>query len=307
MPVMTAPVSHVSQQQAARMLRVSLRQLLAWQRAGLLQQGHSFSLRDLARLRSLRSLRQQRLSTRAIRNSLDAMQRILGECDPLDEAGTVSTGSRLLFRHGGALLDPITQQLAFDFEADVCRGCELQTWEPVRRQQGEDHAKAQQLFQQAVRVEEEPGQAEAAAALYRQALQAWPRHAPACINLGTILYNSGQFQSAEEQYRAAVEIDPDYALAFFDLGNVLDELRKLPEAIAAYQRAVHLCPRYADAHYNLALAYERMNERRRALRHWMHYVRLDPISPWATHARLQARRTLASERLSIVTRGGKLA
>lgn len=305
MPVMTAPVSHVSRQQAIRMVQISPRQLLAWQRAGLLQHGDRFSLRDLARLRRVRNLRQQRLSLRVIRDSLHAMQRILGERDPWDETGTMSTGSRLLFRHQGALLDPISQQLAFDFESDVCRAYELHAREPGRGQQHKD--KAQRLFLEAVRLEEQPGQVEAATALYRQAQAAWPRHAPTCINLGTILYNAGQFEAAEEQYRTAVEIDPDYALAFFDLGNVLDELRKLPEAIAAYQRAIQLWPGYADAHYNLALAFERRNERRRALRHWMHYVRLDPVSPWATHARVQVQRTLASERLSIVTRGGKLA
>lgn len=289
------------------MLRIPQRQLLAWRRAGLLQQqqGDRFSLRDLARLRSLHSLQQQRLSTRAIRASLDAMQRILGEPDPLGRSAAVLSGSRLLFRHSGALLDPLTQQLAFDFEAGVCRAYELQAQTASKRQQNRDQA--QRLFLRAVRLEEQPGQVEAAAALYREALNACPRHAPACINLGTILYNTGQYKAAEEQYRAAVEIDPDYALAYFDLGNVLDELRRLPEAIAAYQRAVQLFPRYADAHYNLALAYERMDQRRRALRHWMLYLRLDPVSPWATHARLQARRTLASEQMSIVTRGGKSA
>ena len=146
-----------------------------------------------------------------------------------------------------------------------------------------------------------------AAALYREVRQIWTLHAPASINLGTILYNMRHFVEAEERYRAAAEIDPDYALAFFDLGNVLDELRRLPEAIAAYSRAIQLVPQYADAHYNLALAYERTGERRRALRHWLTYTRLDPVGPWATHARMQAKRTLAGVRLSIVTRGGKRA
>ena len=36
----------------------------------------------------------------------------------------------------------------------------------------------------------------------------------------------------------------------------------------------------------------------------MTYVRLDPIGPWAAHAKGQARKILAMERLSIVSRGG---
>jgi tetratricopeptide (TPR) repeat protein len=84
------------------------------------------------------------------------------------------------------------------------------------------------------------------------------------------------------------------------LGNVLDELQRLPEAIEAYRHAIRIVPFYADAHYNLALAYERMDEHRKALRHWNAYVKLDPIGPWANHARGQVRKMLAQEKLSIV-------
>ena len=97
---------------------------------------------------------------------------------------------------------------------------------------------------------------------------------------------------AESLYRRATIADPEYALAFFDLGNVLDEMQRLDDATEAYQKAVALVPQYADAHYNLALAYERQGHRRRALRHWLTYVRLDPVGPWASHAKDQARKIL---------------
>jgi len=74
----------------------------------------------------------------------------------------------------------------------------------------------------------------------------------------------------------------------------------------AYQRAVVLVPQYADAHYNLALAYERQGQHRRALRHWLTYVRLDPVGPWASHARTRVQKILGAERLSIVSRRGRL-
>ena len=140
--------------------------------------------------------------------------------------------------------------------------------------------------------------------MYEAILEINPDHAPACINQGTIFYNQKEFTDAERMYRRATVADPKYALAFFDLGNVLDEMQRLDHAIEAYQRAIKLVPQYADAHYNLALAYERQNERRRALRHWMAYTRLDPIGPWAAHAKGQSRKILALERLSIVSRGG---
>ena len=103
-------------------------------------------------------------------------------------------------------------------------------------------------------------------------------------------------------YRRATVADPRYALAFFDLGNVLDEMRRLPDAIEAYRRAIALAPDYGDAHYNLALAYERLGEPRRALTHWMSYARLDPVGPWADHARAQAQKALENEHLQIIHR-----
>jgi tetratricopeptide (TPR) repeat protein len=79
----------------------------------------------------------------------------------------------------------------------------------------------------------------------------------------------------------------------------------LSEAVEAYRSAIRLVPGYADAHYNLALAYERTGQRRKALRHWTAYLRLDPIGPWATHARGQQRKILDREKLTIVHRSSK--
>ena len=49
----------------------------------------------------------------------------------------------------------------------------------------------------------------------------------------------------------------------------------------------------------------RQGQRRRALRHWLAYVRLDPVGPWAKHAKEQARKILNTEKLSIVSRRGR--
>jgi tetratricopeptide (TPR) repeat protein len=154
---------------------------------------------------------------------------------------------------------------------------------------------------QAVQLEE-GSKLDEAAERYEQVLHLDPHHAPSAINLGTICYNRRAFRRAEELYRRATISDPGYALAFFDLGNVLDELERLPEAIEAYRSAIRLVPKYADAHYNLALACERMGERRRALRDWTMYLKLDPVGPWANHARAQARKILSREKLTIVHR-----
>jgi tetratricopeptide (TPR) repeat protein len=279
------------------------RQLSAWERAGLIPYSETYSFEELAQLRTLREMRATRISAKSIRTSVAAMQRVAGMRNPLTEASAVRQGARLAFRHGGALVDPVTQQLAFDFEMNGSP--QLRVVGKSNEDSARQLAEIQELFQQAVQFEEEELTIPRAIERYEEILRRRPLHASASINLGTIYYNRHDFSKAEELYRQATISDPEYALAFFDLGNVLDEMKRLSEAVDAYQRAVALVPNYADAHYNLALAYERQGERRRALQHWLRYVRLDPIGPWASHAKSQARKILSTERLSIVSRRGQ--
>jgi tetratricopeptide (TPR) repeat protein len=296
-------VTRYSRQDVLRILHLRTRQLTAWEQAGLIPANQDYSFEDLAQLRTLRTLRATRITARSIRESVEAMRKAAGMGNPLTEASAVRRGSRLTFRHGGALVDPVTQQLAFDF--DATREGQLSVVSFAGRA-APPQFDVQEMFQRAVQLEEDRATIPDAAELYRQIFAAKPGYAAAAINLGTIYYNQREFALAEQHYRRATEADPEYALAFFDLGNVLDELKRLPDSIAAYQRAIALVPQYADAHYNLALAYERQGHRRRALRHWLTYVRLDPVGPWANHAKAQAKKILSTERLSIVSRSGRL-
>ena len=304
-------MTHYSRQDVLRILHLQSRQLASWEREGLLPvlaEDEGYSFEHLTRLRALREMRAQRISARSIRVQVEAIERVAGMGNALAETSAVRRGTRLAFRHGGALVDALTQQLTFDFATAKGRPVQmLSTGTHGSRSAASSLAAAalQDRFVRAVQMEESAATLAQAIALYEQILEIKPDHAPACINLGTILYNQRDFVRAEQMYRSATEADPEYALAFFDLGNVLDEMQRLPEAIEAYGRAIVLVPQYADAHYNLALAFERLEQLRRALRHWTAYLRLDPVGPWAAHARQQARRILATEKLEIVARNGK--
>ena len=292
-------MTRYSRQDVLRILHLRARQLQAWEQAGLIPSNETYTFEDLGQLRTLQALRATRIRVKSIRESVDAMRKASGMCNPLVEASAVWHGSHLRFRHSGALVDPVTQQLAFDFEA-AANGRLRVVGDP-----GDTRSRVtdlQEMFQRAVQLEENSSTIPQAAELYREILAVRPQYAAACINLGTIHYNMRDYAAAEQLYRRATEADPHYALAFFDLGNVLDELKRLPDAIAAYQRAIALVPQYADAHYNLALAWERQGYKRRALRHWLAYVRLDPVGPWANHAKAQAKKILSTERLAIVYR-----
>ena len=294
-------VSRYSRQDVLRILRLHARQVAAWERAGLVAAGESYSFQDLVQLRKLRDLRATRLSVANIRASVDAMQAVSGMSNPLLEATAIRRGSRVVFRHSGAVMEPIARQFVLDFDAPA-PGQPAQLGNIAASPLALE-ARIAALFLQAVQLEEK-NELDPAAEIYEMVLRLDPHHAPSAINLGTICYNRRAFRRAEELYRSATISDPGYALAFFDLGNVLDELERLPEAIEAYRTAIRLVPKYADAHYNLALAYERVGERRRALRHWSVYLKLDPVGPWASHARAQAKKILSREKLTIVHRSG---
>lgn len=292
-------VHRYSRTDLLRILRLTARQLTAWEKAGLLAATETYSFFDLLQVKKVRDLCARRVRPAVIRESLQAMQKqVAGMENPLLEAGAYSTGARVVFRHEGKTLEPIAGQFVMDFDPSDRVVAADSKVRAIPTDEG-----IADLFARGIALEEEPSTQTEAIALYEKVLEIEPQHAAAHINLGTLFYNRQDYIKAEHHYRAAIEADPRYALAYFDLGNVLDETGRVPEAIKAYSTALLLAPTYGDAHYNLALAYEKMKQPRKALRHWRAYVRLDSTGPWSVHARNQVRRILTSDALKIVYRG----
>jgi tetratricopeptide (TPR) repeat protein len=296
-----------------RILRVTPRQLGAWERAGLVASAGIYTFADLLQIKKISELCASRVRPATIRQSLEAMQKqVSGMSNPLLEATAVSNGSRVAFRHKGRVLEPLSGQFVMDFSAEL-NGTPLT---PMRAEASSspkrnaiERMKEQQidaaiaeLFSHGIALEEDPARQAEAIQAYERVLDLEPDHAPAHINLGTLFYNRQEYAESEFHYRRAVEIDPRYALAYFDLGNVLDETGRVLQAIEAYRNALHLAPTYADANYNLALAYEKIGEPRKALAHWKAYIKLDRSGPWSTHARHQIRKILAADSLKLVYR-----
>ena len=282
-----------------RILHISAKQLVGWQRAGLAPHSDSFSFTDLVQLQAIRDLRAKRVRPAVIRQSLVAMQKqVAGMENPLIEASAFSLGSRVAYRHEGHSMEPTTGQLVLEFEpvgAILSAKVSGEKVKPIAI-----YETVAQLFARGVAMEEHPSTHDEAIRTYLQVLELEPTHAAAHINLGTLHYNRQEYAIAERHYRHAIEADPRYALAYFDLGNVLDETGRVNEAIQTYHTALQLAPTYADAHYNLALAYEKIKEPRKALKHWRAYVKLDTTGPWAVHARNQIQRILQADGLKLV-------
>jgi len=281
-----------------RILRVTARQLAAWEKAELVAAAESYSFFDLLQVKKIRDLCARKVRPAVIRQSLEAMQKqVAGMENPLLEAGAFTTGHRIAFRHQGKVVEPIAGQFMFDFNAQE----RVVTSTPISsKPEGPERADVAELFARGIALEEDAANQLQAIAAYQRVLELDPQHAAAHINLGTLYYNRQEYSLAEKHYRQAIEVDSRYALAYFDLGNVLDETGRVNEAIQTYATALQLAPTYADAHYNLALAYEKMKEPRKALKHWRAYTRLDTTGPWAVHARNQIKRILQSDGLKLV-------
>jgi tetratricopeptide (TPR) repeat protein len=291
-------VSRYSRADLLRILRLTARQLAGWEKAKLVAAAESYSFFDLLQMKKVRDLCAQKVRPAVIRQSLDAMQkRAAGMENPLLEAGALTTGHRIAFRHEGKLLEPIAGQFMFDFASR--ENVVTSTAIPIAQPEPVPNNVAE-LFAQGIALEEDPSSQAQAIAAYEKVLQLDPEHAAAHINLGTLHYNRQDYALSERHYRAAIAIDPRYALAYFDLGNVLDETGRVAEAIQAYNTALQLAPTYGDAHYNVALAYEKIKEPRKALKHWRAYVKLDTSGPWSVHARNQIRRILQADGLKLV-------
>ena len=279
-----------------RILRITARQLAGWEKAGLFPVRDFYSFFDLLQIKKLRDLRAKRVRSAVIRDSLRAMQQqVAGMENPLLEAGTFTSQSRVVFRHKGAAVEPLAGQFVMDFN-------QRPMVETAKIHAMRSAESAADFFTRGVSLEEDPKNHDEAITSYKKCVELDPMHAAAYINLGTLYYNQHDYVLAEHYYRKAVEVDPRYALAYFDLGNVLDETGRLNDAIKAYQSAIALASTYADAHYNLALAYEKARQPRKALHHWECYVRLDTMGPWSIHARNQIKKILAGDRLKVVPR-----
>jgi tetratricopeptide (TPR) repeat protein len=286
-----------------RILRVTARQLAAWEKAELVAASESYSFFDLLQVKKVRDLCARKVRPAVIRQSLQAMQKqVAGMENPLLEAGAFTTGHRIAFRHQGKVVEPIAGQFIFDFNAQE----RVVSSTPISsKSKDPERADVAELFARGIALEEDPANQSQAIAAYQRVLELDPQHAAAHINLGTLYYNRQEYALAEKHYRQAIEVDSRYALAYFDLGNVLDETGRVNEAIQTYATALQLAPTYADAHYNLALAYEKMKEPRKALKHWRAYTRLDSTGPWAVHARNQIKRILQTDGLKLVWGAGK--
>src|ERR1035438_6902103 len=94
-----------------RILHITPKQLIGWQRAELAPVSDQFSFFDLIQLKKVRDLRAKRVSSAVIRESLVAMRKqVVGMENPLLEASAFNVGNRVAFRHDGLSVEPVDRK-----------------------------------------------------------------------------------------------------------------------------------------------------------------------------------------------------
>ncbi|MBI3665111.1 MAG: tetratricopeptide repeat protein [Acidobacteria bacterium] len=205
------PKQVYSREDVRRILKVTQSRLRSWERNGFIDRSEEYSFADLIALKTLQKLREKRIPSQRIRRALDSLSRKLAGIDhPLTELKIVSDGKKIAVDLGDGRMEALTGQLLFDFETSTLRtvtelkGREKQSRE-VREQESEH------WFQLGLQLEEAGAPAEEALAAYARSLDLNPNAAGACVNMGTLYYQSRDLPKAEHYYRRSIEIDPALA------------------------------------------------------------------------------------------------
>ena len=157
-----------------RILRITARQLAAWEKAGLVAAAETYSFFELLQVKKVRDLCARKVRPAVIRQSLEAMlKQVAGMENPLLEAGAFSTGQRIAFRHQGKVVEPIAGQFMFDFTP----GQRLVASTPISSRTEAAPTDAAELFARGIALEEDPNHQAQAIEMYQQVLEIDPDHA----------------------------------------------------------------------------------------------------------------------------------
>ncbi len=213
-----------------RILRLTARQLTAWEKAGLVAAGESYSFFDLLQIKKVRDLCARKVRPAVIRQSLEAMQKqVAGMENPLLEAGAFSAGHRIAFRHQGKVVEPIAGQFMFDFST----GPRVVSSAPVSISAEPAAADVAELFARGIAFEEDPNCQTQAVEMYEQVLELDPDHAAAHIKTGRVA-------EAIQTYGTALQLAPTYADAHYNLALAYEKIKEPRKALKHWRAYVKL-------------------------------------------------------------------
>ena len=272
----TEPGGGFGPREVSRMFGLSVAQVRAWVRSGLLEPERGprgemrFSAHDLTLLEAARGLAGARIGPRRIGRALSRLREQFPEGTALADLEISAEGTRIVVTDGSARWQPESGQILMEFTEPIGGTC-VPLAPPAARPSAvpREAESADELFERGCALEAtDPAEAESA---YRSAVSLDPARADAHVNLGRLLHERGEPAAAAEEYRLALYSRPEDATAAFNLGVALEDLGRDLEAIDAYEKATALDPDHADAFFNLAGVCERVGRPAAAIRHLKTY------------------------------------
>jgi tetratricopeptide (TPR) repeat protein len=275
----------------AKLLGFSVRRLRALDRSQVVSPSgfengrRAYRFPDLIALRAARDLLAAGHTLATVSTMVARLRQTLPRVvRPLHELRVRSDGRSLVVHDDETgPFEPLTGQLVMDFRVGAIGDDIVRLFQPSRSYGA--RAMAFDLYQQALRIDEQAERFDEAEQLYTRALQLDPTLAIAFTNLGNVRYRRGDHAGAEQLYRRALACESDQPEAQYNLGYLLLERGEAARAIGHFERALEADPRFSDAWFNHALALEHMARAREARASWERYLDLEPRGPWANVAR----------------------
>lgn len=124
------------------------------------------------------------------------------------------------------------------------------------------------------------GKREEAASDFREAIELYPQHVPALLELGRILLDDGEdLQAAQRCFQQAREEEPQNADVHAGMGELYLARNELDKAIGAYTEALKLAPDTAWILTNRGVAYDLRSQLPEAIADYSRAIELDPEDP----------------------------
>ena len=297
----------------AEILKVSVRVVRRWHRAGLLRASTQvmqlpyFDFSQLATARRLARWMEQGATVQSIQRQLQLLRERAGDSQvaellTVENLPITAEGKRLVLRSGDHYLEA-SGQLRFGFQDSAASASEVDTPATVLFAKPDASRVAfggatasspaladsageltlQQMLDAALTAED-VDDLPAAIDWIRSAMAAYGASSDLCFQLAELLYREGDLSGARERYFMALELDPNLVEARANLGCVLAECGQPELAVAAFEGTLEQFADYADVHFHLARALEDTAQTSRAIEHWQRFLELAPASPWAEEA-----------------------
>ena len=282
----------------ADLLKVSVRTVRRWNRAGLLpaaieiMQIPHFDFASLTTAKQLAGWMRQGVTVSSMQLQIEALRKRIGSDAALDELPIQADGQQLIIQDGDQYLESSGQlRLGFEPEAEstdlggpaTVKFTRPESQDKVLAPEQQAELSLEAMVEQAI-IAEDADDLETAVRWYRSVMTVHGLNADICFQIAELLYRSGDVCGARERYFTALEIEPELLEARANLGCVLLECQQADLAIAAFEGALAQYPDYADVHFHLARALEELGEANRAVQHWQRFLELAPNSPWAEEA-----------------------